>query len=110
VIRTSAEYRDSIRDGREVWIDGQRVDDVASHPAFKPVVDIRARIYDMAHAADTRDVMSYVDPDSGERCAVGPKLFTFKDDWWAKRRVVDTVLDDIGGVVTRVGDETVKKM
>ena len=110
MIRTAAEYRESIRDGREVWIDGERVEDVTTHPAFKPIVDVRARIYDMAHETETRDVMSYVDPGSGERCAVGPKLPTSKDDWTAKRRAVDAVLDDIGGVVTRVGDETVGEM
>jgi 4-hydroxyphenylacetate 3-monooxygenase len=38
VIRTGEEYRDSIRDGREVWIDGERVKDVTEHPAFKPAV------------------------------------------------------------------------
>ena len=110
MIRTGAEYRESIRDGREVWIDGERVADVTTHPAFKPIVDVRARIYDMAHEPATRDVMSYVDPSSGERCAVGPKLPTSKEDWWAKRRAVDAVLDDIRGVVTRVGDETVGEM
>jgi 4-hydroxyphenylacetate 3-monooxygenase len=110
VIRTGAEYRESIRDGREVWIDGERVADVTTHPAFKPIVDVRARIYDMAHEAETQDGMTYVDPDSGERCAIGPKLPLSKDDWTAKRRAVDTVLDDIGGVVTRVGDETVGEM
>jgi 4-hydroxyphenylacetate 3-monooxygenase len=110
VIRTAAEYRESIRDGREIWIDGERVADVTTHPAFKPIVDVRARVYDMAHETETRDVMSYVDPGSGERCAVGSKLPTSKDDWTAKRRAVDAVLDDIGGVVTRVGDETVGEM
>ena len=93
-----------------MWIDGERVGDVTAHPAFKPIVDVRARIYDMAHEARTQDVMSYVDPSTGERCAVGPKLPVSKEDWQAKRRAVDTVLDDIGGVVTRVGDETVGEM
>ena len=51
MIRTGDEYRESIRDGREVWINGERVDDVTAHPMFKPLVDIRARIYDMAHDA-----------------------------------------------------------
>ena len=36
-----------------MWIDGERVDDVTTHPAFKPIVDVRARIYDMAHEAAT---------------------------------------------------------
>ena len=110
MIRTGAEYRESLRDGREVWIDGARVDDVPTHPAFRPIVDVRARIFDLAHEPGTRDVMSYVDPVSGERCPTGPKLPRTKEDWRAKRQAVDVVLDDIGGIVTRVGDETVGEM
>src|SRR3954462_7653491 len=83
MIRTGDEYRDSIRDGREVWIDGERVADVTTHPAFRPIVDVRAGIYDMAHEAGTQDVMTSVDPDPGERCAIGPKLPTSKADWRA---------------------------
>lgn len=110
MIRTGDEYRASIRDGREVWINGERVADVTTHPAFKPIVDVRARIYDLAHADATRDVMTYHDPDTGERNAIGSKLPHSRDDWHAKRRAVDAVLDDLGGVVTRVGDETVGEM
>lgn len=110
MIRTGDEYRESIRDGREVWVNGERVEDVPSHPMFKPVVDIRARIYDMAHDAATQDVMTTVDAETGERFAVGPQLPRSQADWKAKRRAVDAVLDDIGGVVTRVGDETVGEM
>src|SRR4051812_19784112 len=79
VIRTGAEYRDSIRDGRRVWIDGERADDVPSHPAFKAIVDIRARIYDLAHEDATRDQMSYMDAETGERCPVGPRLPTTRE-------------------------------
>jgi hypothetical protein len=43
MIRTGAQYRDSIRDGRRVYIGGERVKDVTTHPMFKPLVDIRAR-------------------------------------------------------------------
>ena len=65
MIRTGDEYRESIRDGREVWIDGERVDDVTTHPMFKPLVDVRARIFDMAHDETTRDTMTYLDAGSG---------------------------------------------
>ena len=74
MIRTGDEYRESIRDGREVWINGERVADVTSHPMFKPLVDVRARIYDMAHDPATREVMTTVDEETGERFAVGPQL------------------------------------
>ncbi len=105
MIRTGEEYRESIRDGRLVYVNGEQVDDVTTHPMFKPLVDIRARMYDMQHDEATRDIMT-VEQD-GERNAVGNALPYTQEDWWAKRRATDTVLETIGGVVTRVGDETV---
>jgi 4-hydroxyphenylacetate 3-monooxygenase len=108
MIRTGEQYRDSIRDGREVWINGERVHDVTRHPMFKPAVDIRARIYDMQHEAATRDVMTY--EENGERFAIGNKLPRAQADWHDKRKAVDAVLRDVGGIVTRMGDETVGEM
>lgn len=110
MIRTGEEYRASIRDGREVWANGKRVEDVTAHESFKPLVDVRARIYDMQHDADTRETMTYRDEDANEHCAIGLKLPYTQDDWAAKRKAVDTVMWDIGGVVTRVGDETIGEM
>ena len=110
MIRTGADYIESIRDDREVWINGELVDDVPSHAAFKPLVDIRARIYDMAHDPAHQDTMTYVDADSGERNPIGLRLPFEQQDWHDKRRAVDAVMRDIGGVVTRVGDETIGEM
>ena len=59
MIRTGEQYRDSLRDGREVWMNGERIKDVTRHPAFKPLVDIRARIYDMQHEEKTKEIMTY---------------------------------------------------
>jgi 4-hydroxyphenylacetate 3-monooxygenase len=108
MLRTGDQYRDSIRDGRRVWINGERVRDVTLHPMFKPIVDIRARIYDMAHESRFRDVMSY-DHD-GERCAMAFKMPHVQEDWREKWRAVDAVLDEVKGIVTRVGDETIGEM
>lgn len=108
MIRTGDQYRDSIRGTREVYINGERVEDVTAHPQFKPLVDIRARIYDMQHEAAHKDVMTYT--DKGETSAIGYKLPYSQEDWWAKRRATDHMMNEIGGVVTRVGDETVGEM
>ena len=51
MIRTGNEYRAGLRDEREIWIDGEAVRDVTAHPAFKPAVDRKALMYDMAHEA-----------------------------------------------------------
>ena len=108
MIRTGEDYRASIRDGRAVYVNGETVEDVTRHPMFKPLVDIRARIYDMQHEAATAPIMTYRDGE--EVHAVNNKLPHTQDDWWAKRRATDTVLNEIGGIVTRVGDETVGEM
>ncbi|MQA80543.1 MAG: 4-hydroxyphenylacetate 3-hydroxylase [Streptosporangiales bacterium] len=110
MIRTGDEYRESIRDGRDVWVNGERVHDVTAHPMFKPIVDVRARIYDMQHEAPTRDVLTYVDDETGERNCIANRLPRTQQDWHDKRAAVDRVLDEAGGVVTRVGDETIGEM
>jgi 4-hydroxyphenylacetate 3-monooxygenase len=109
MIRTGQQYRDSIRDGRQVWINGERVQDVTTHRMFKPLVDIRARIYDMAHETAHAATMTYRD-ETGAICSVGTKLPLTAEDWYAKRDAVNAVLDEVGGIVTRVGDETVGEM
>ena len=108
MIRTGDEYRKSLVDGREVWINGEKVNDVCKHPQLKPVIDVRARIYDMQHASATRDQTTY--EENGERFAIGLRLPYERKDWEDKRKAVDLVMHDIGGVVTRVGDETIGEM
>ncbi|GAA5201964.1 4-hydroxyphenylacetate 3-monooxygenase, oxygenase component [Arthrobacter gyeryongensis] len=110
MIRTGNEYRESIRDGRQVWINGEKVDDVTTHPMFKPIVDVRARIYDLAHEEATQEVMAYTDETTGELNAIANRLPKTHQDWADKRAAVDLVQREAGGVVTRVGDETIGEM
>jgi 4-hydroxyphenylacetate 3-monooxygenase len=62
----------------------------------------------MQHEEAHRDIMT--EEQDGERNALGSALPRTQDDWWAKRRATDHMLNEIGGVVTRVGDETVGEM
>ena len=108
MIRTGDQYRDSIRDGREVWINGEQATDPCTHPQLKPVIDIRARIYDMQHEAGTQEAMTY--EEDGDRFAIGLRLPYEQQDWHDKRAAVDLVAQEVGGVVTRMGDETIGEM
>jgi len=53
---TSEEYFQSLRDGREIWIYGERVKDVTTHPAFRNTVRMLGRLYDALHD-NRRDVL-----------------------------------------------------
>jgi len=58
---TGAEYLESMRDGREVWIGGERVADVTEHPAFRNAARSVARLYDALHDPELEDVMLTTD-------------------------------------------------
>ncbi len=46
---TGQQYLESLRDGREVYIYGERVHDVTTHPAFRNAARPIARLYDALH-------------------------------------------------------------
>ena len=51
------EYLASLRDGREVWIDGEPVADVTTHPAFRNAARSVAGLYDALHDPELRDLL-----------------------------------------------------
>ena len=55
---TGQEYLESLRDGREIWIYGERVKDVTTHPAFRNTARMIARLYDALHDPALRDVLT----------------------------------------------------
>src|SRR6266705_4125043 len=55
---TGAEYLQSLRDGREVYIYGERVKDVTKHPAFRNAAVSVAKLYDALHDAKSKDVLT----------------------------------------------------
>ena len=75
---TGEEYLDTLRDGREVWIYGEKVDDVTTHPAFRNGARSVARLYDALHDPEhegrahrsrpTRATAATRTPSSGRRC------------------------------------------
>ena len=55
---TGAEFLESLRDGREVYIYGEQVEDVTTHPAFRNAAVSVARLYDALHDATTKGVLT----------------------------------------------------
>ena len=55
------EYLESLRDRREVYIYGERVKDVTTHPSSRNAARSIARLYDALHAPETRDALTMVD-------------------------------------------------
>jgi 4-hydroxyphenylacetate 3-monooxygenase len=63
---TGQEFLESLRDDREVYINGERVKDVTTHTAFRNSARTLARLYDALHDPKTKDVLtSPTDTGSG---------------------------------------------
>ena len=67
-MRTGADYKESLRDGRDVWVVGEgAVEDVTTHPATAGMVDEYVAWYDRHFDPDWQDTL-LTDPDeNGER-------------------------------------------
>src|SRR3990172_4643963 len=61
---TGAEYIEELRDGREVYIYGERVKDVTTHPAFRNTTRMIARLYNALHDPRHKDKL-LVPTDTG---------------------------------------------
>lgn len=47
----------------EVWIDGKPVSgNISEHPAFKGIIKSQARLYDLQHDKDLKNVLTYLSP------------------------------------------------
>jgi len=58
---TGENFLDSLRDGREIWLDGERVKDVTRHVAFRNSARNIARLYDALHDPETASLMTTTD-------------------------------------------------
>lgn len=62
--RGSEEYVEGLRDGREVWLGGERVADVTTHPAFRGSIAGMAGYFDYQHRHASECLTK--DPESGQ--------------------------------------------
>ena len=60
-LMTGAEYLESLNDGREIWFDGEVIDNVVEHPAFRNAARSMARLYDALHDPALKDDLTTVD-------------------------------------------------
>jgi 4-hydroxyphenylacetate 3-monooxygenase len=75
-LRTGAEYLRSLNDGRQVFVDGERIADVTRHPAFREAARSVARLYDIAAEPVNRELMTFASPRTGQpvlRCFQIPR-------------------------------------
>ncbi len=103
--RTGAEYLAGLQAApSEVWIGGQRVDDVTSHPAFRNGARSLARLFDMQHDPALTEEMTYTSPSSGDRVGISFLQPRSADDLVRRRTMMARWARDTGGMMGRTPD------
>jgi aromatic ring hydroxylase len=96
-------YVESLRDGREVWLHGEKVADVTRHPAFANVAQTFADLYDLQHRTPTQDLMTYVDED-GVRGSISYLPPTSPEELIRRRRNTEVWTEQSFGMLGRLPD------
>ena len=100
--RTGRDYLAALRDGRQVWHAGRRIEDVTTHPGFAGTARTLARLYDRQHEPGYRDQMT-VDWE-GDRIALSYLPPTTAEQLAAKRRNIEIWSDATLGHMGRYPD------
>ena len=87
--RTGAQYITGLQQQeREVWLRGERVKDVTTHPALSNGMRSIAALYDMQHHPERGGEMTYVSPTSGDRVGLSFIIPRTREELEARREMM----------------------
>jgi 4-hydroxyphenylacetate 3-monooxygenase len=104
--RTGAEFLDRLsRTRTHVEIQGETLHGgIPDHPAFKNVVRSYAALFDLQHAPECRDVLTYQDPSTNGREATSFLIPRTHEDLAKRARAYKLTADASFGLLGRTGD------
>lgn len=102
--RNGEQYLNGLRDGREIWLGGERAGDVTAHPDLRNGARSIARLYDLQHDPEWAELLTYPSPSSGE--PVGLSFLTphSADDLIRRRRMMEIWAATTCGMMGRTPD------
>ncbi|MBJ66728.1 MAG: gamma-aminobutyrate dehydratase [Gemmatimonadetes bacterium] len=98
-LRSPAEFKEGLCDGREVYYRGERIEDVVSHHDLGIGVDHVALDFAMAEDPTHRDLMTWQDPHLGEAISRYFKIPSDAEDLLKRREMIELSTRLGGGVV-----------
>src|SRR5438128_6087470 len=103
-MRTGSDYLRSLNDGRQVFVDGERVKDVTAHVAFREAARSIARLYDIAAAPQMCERMTFSSPKTREPVLRAYQIPRSHADLRARRLFSETWAEATFGLMGRTPD------
>jgi 4-hydroxyphenylacetate 3-monooxygenase len=103
-LRTGTDYLRSLKDGRQVFVDGEQVKDVTQHPAFRQAARSLAHLYDIAADPAMRERMTFASPKTGAPVLRAYQIPYSHADLRARRLAAETWAEATFGLMGRTLD------
>ena len=100
--RTGEEFLQGLKDDRAIWVDGERVSDIAGHPSFAGAARMIAELFDLQHAE--ADVCLMPDSETGEAINASHMFPRSRDDLERRHRCLETIAERTVGLMGRSPD------
>ena len=100
-VRTGEQFLQGLRDNREIWLEGQQVQDVTTHPKLARMAQTLAGIYDLQHNPEFHDRLVFTSPTSGEPVALSYLVPETQEDLLRRRTALEIVAKSCHGMLGR---------
>jgi 4-hydroxyphenylacetate 3-monooxygenase len=90
------------KDGREIWVGDERVDDATEHPAFRGAAHALAGVFDLQYKE--ADACLMPDPDTGEPINKSHMIPRSREDLLQRHRALETISEYTVGLMGRTPD------
>jgi 4-hydroxyphenylacetate 3-monooxygenase oxygenase component len=100
--RTGKQFLEGLRDGREIWVDGELVGDVTAHPSLSGAANTLAELFDLQH--EHADICLTPDDETGEPINVTHVIPRSRDDLLRRRAAIEKVSEYTVGLMGRSPD------
>ena len=101
--RTGSQFLDGLRrTKREIWVDGERIEDVTSHPKLRGGAESLAAIFDRQHAYAADCLFAH--PDTGHPTNVSHMIPRSRDELWHRHAGLVRLSEGSMGIMGRTPD------
>ena len=103
-IKNAQEHIASLKDDREIYLNGERVADVTQHPGFAKSVGSAASLYDFQADPENAELMTFASPKTGRRVNRAWQMPESYEELVQRRRALVTWAEQHGGFMGRSPD------
>ena len=101
--RTGSQFLDGLRrTKREIWVDGEKINDVTSHPKLRGGAESLAAIFDRQHAYAADCLFAH--PDTGHPTNVSHMIPRSRDELWHRHAGLVRLSEGSMGIMGRTPD------